>query len=75
MIALLEGLKIIAKTQPNAEVMAIDGAVFCGEPVGMDPKDQLLMDAIGWLVDDGVWRLEVDSHPKWCRAGRHQDAG
>ena len=75
MIALLEGLKIISKSQPNAKVMAVDGSVFCGEAGPVDPKDRQLMDAIGWFEDDGVWRLEVDAHPKWCRAGRVWDAG
>jgi len=55
--------------------MAVDGSVFCGEASPVDPKDRQLMDAIGWFEDDGVWRLEVDAHPKWCRAGRVWDAG
>ena len=75
MIALLEGLKVIAKTQPSAKVMACDGAVFCGSEEPMAPRDRQLMDAIGWFVDGGTWRLEVDDHPQWCRAGKHQDAG
>jgi hypothetical protein len=55
--------------------MATDCAVFCGEVAAMDPKDRQLMDAIGWFVDDGVWRLEVEEHPKWCRMGKAWDAG
>jgi hypothetical protein len=69
MIALLEGLKIISKTQPNAKVMAMDGAVFCGNVSDTDPKDKQLLDALDWSEESGIWRLEVDAHPKWYERG------
>jgi hypothetical protein len=58
MIALLEGLKIVAKTQPNAEVQVADGEVLCGMVSLTSPADRKLMEVLDWEVDDGWWKFK-----------------